>query len=263
MKKVLWGLMLGVALLFSCHSSAPVRRDRGSPPLENAVRATVAFVENRIETAADQTAQVYCSGFFVSENTIVSALHCFQEMRLVRLGETVMQLPTRPNPSGVVVQFVRYGNINMLNQRFINDELNEATVAYIDQENDLAILELREGTRSSDYSLIMQVGTPEIGQNVFLVGHPLELVWSVVDGIISRNIINDRELYRIQASIPLIGGFSGGPLLLPNGRIIGIASSYVGNMHHLSLFIPARAIANGLFKYEMNRYHAPSRSSHH
>lgn len=263
MKKVLWGLLLGVALLFSCHSSAPVRRDRGSPPLENAVRATVAFVENRIETAADQTAQVYCSGFFVSENTIVSALHCFQEMRLVRLGETVMQLPTRPNPSGVVVQFVRYGNINMLNQRFINDELNEATVAYIDQENDLAILELREGTRSSDYSLIIQVGTPEIGQNVFLVGHPLELVWSVVDGIISRNIVNDGELYRIQASIPLIGGFSGGPLLLPNGRVIGIASSYVGNMHHLSLFISARAMTNGLFKYEMNRYHAPARSSHH
>jgi len=262
MRKVLLGLLLGVALLFSCHSSVPVQRDRGSPPLENAVRATVAFIENRTETAADQTAQVYCSGFFVSETTIISALHCFQQMRLIRLGETVMQLPTRPNPTGVVVQFVRYGNINMLNQRFINDELNEATVAYVDQENDLAILELREGTRNSDYSLIIQVGTPEIAQHVFLVGHPLELVWSLVDGIISRNIIENRQLYRIQASIPLIGGFSGGPLLLPNGRVIGIASSYVGNMHHLSLFIPARAITDGLFKYEMNRYHAPTSRTH-
>lgn len=257
MRKVLLGLILWVALLFSCHSSVPVRRDRGSPPMENAVRATVAFVENRTENAADQTAQVYCSGFFVSEDTIVSALHCFQQMRLVHLGDMVLQIPTRPDPTGVVVQFVRYGDINMLNRRFINNELNEAEVAYIDQENDLAILQLREGTRSSDYSIVIQVGTPGVTERVFLVGHPLELVWSVVDGIISRNIMVDGQLVSIQASIPLIGGFSGGPLLLSNGRVIGVASSYIGNMHHLSMFIPARAITNGLFRYEMGRHHVP------
>ncbi len=259
MKKVLLGLLVGMALLFSCHSSAPVRRDRGSPPLETAVRATVAFVENRIETAADQTAQVYCSGFFVSEDTIVSALHCFQNIRVVRLGDSVIQIPTVLNPTGNVVQFVRYGDINMLNRRFINDELNEARVAYIDPANDLAILELREGTRRSDYSLIIQVGNPEIAQRVYLVGHPLELVWSVVDGIVSRNIIVDGELVNIQASIPLIGGFSGGPLLLPNGRVIGVASLYVGNMHHLSIFVAPRPIVNGLFKYEMSRNHETHR----
>lgn len=255
MRKVLLGLILWVALLFSCHSSVPVRRDRGSPPLENAVRATVAFVENRTETAADQTAQVYCSGFFVSGDTIVSALHCFQHMRLVRLGDMVMQVPTVPNPTGEVVQFVRYGEINMLNRHYIKNTLNEARVAYIDQDNDLAILEIQDGTEASEYNIIIQVGNPELGQRVFLVGHPIELVWSIVDGIISRNVMVDGQLITIQASIPLIGGFSGGPLLLPNGRVIGVASSYIGNMHHLSLFIPTRPIVNALFRYEAGRMH--------
>lgn len=255
MRKVLLGLILWVSLLFSCHSSVPVRRDRGSPPLENAVRATVAFIQNRTDSAADQTAQVYCSGFFISERRIVSALHCFQGLRLVTFNGHVMQIPTIYNPTGTIVQFVRYGDINMLSRRFLNDELNEAEVVYVDQENDLAILSLREGTRDADNIIRLSTETPELAQRVILAGHPHELVWSVVDGIISRNVVSDGEIIVIQASIPLTGGFSGGPLLLPDGRVIAVASSYIGEMHHLSLFVPARAIVNGLFRYEMGRMH--------
>ena len=256
MRKVLLGLILWVALLFSCHSSVPVRRDRGSPPLENALRATVAFIQNRTETAADQTAQVYCSGFFISERRIVSALHCFQELRLVRFNGHVLQLPTVPNPTGTVVQFVRYGDINMISRRFLNDELNEAEVVYVDQENDLAILSLREGTRDADNIVRLSTEMPDIALRVILAGHPHELVWSVVDGIVSRNIIINGELIAIQASIPLTGGFSGGPLLLQDGTIIGVASSYMNDMHHLSLFISSRIVMRDLFIYEMSLLNA-------
>lgn len=255
MKKILIALIVMVGLLNSCHSSVPVHRDREGPPLDTALRATVALIHNRTETSADQTAQVFCSGFFVSDRLMVSALHCLQQLRVVRIGDMTIQLPTRQNPVGDVVQFVRYGDIDMLNRRFINDVLNEARVMYVDPGNDVAILELQEGTASSDVFLTLQVGNLQVAQRVYLMGHPLELVWSIVDGIISRNVISNGQLVAIQASIPLVGGFSGGPLLNSHGRVIGLASSYIGNMHHLSLFIPSRQIANAIFRYGLNRPH--------
>jgi hypothetical protein len=41
--------------------------------------------------------------------------------------------------------------------------------------------------------------------------------------------------------------------MLPDGRAIGLASSYIGDMHHLSLFISSRIIFNGLFAHEFGR----------
>jgi hypothetical protein len=253
MRKVLLGFILLITLLFSCHSNVDIRREERISPLENALRATVAFVETRTETAADQTAQVYCSGFFISDRVIASALHCFQHMRIVNFHGHILQIPTVYDPTGDVVQFVRYGDIDMLTRRFINDIVNEAEVVYIDSENDLAILRLTENTEDAEHIITLAVEPPDVAQRVILVGHPHELVWSVVDGIVSRNIIVNGQLIVIQASIPLTGGYSGGPLMLPDGRAIGLASSYIGDMHHLSLFVASRLIAQGLFIHEMSR----------
>ena len=258
MKRVLLWFILLIALLFSCHSNVTIRREERISPLENALRATVAFVENRTETAAEQTAQVYCSGFFISDRVLASALHCFQHMRTVNFHGHVLQIPTVYNPTGEIVQFVRYGDIDMISRRFINDIINESEVAYVDQENDLAILRLSEDTEDAENIITLTVEPPEIAERVILAGHPHQLVWSVVDGIVSRNIIMNGQLIVIQASIPLTGGYSGGPLMLPNGRVVGMASSYMGDMHHLSLFVSSRLIAQGLFIHEMARMNIPN-----
>lgn len=253
MKRVLLGFILLITLLFSCHSNVEIRREERMSPLENALRATVAFVETRTETAAEQTAQVYCSGFFISDRVIASALHCFQHMRTVNFHGHILQIPTVYNPTGEMVQFVRYGDINILTRRFINDVVNEAEVVYIDSENDLAILRLTESTEDAEHIITLSVETPNIATTVLLVGHPHELVWSVVDGIVSRNIIINGRLIIIQASIPLTGGFSGGPLLSPDGRAVGLASAYVDDMHHLSLFVSSQIIYQGFFTSELVR----------
>lgn len=254
MRKVLLGFILLITLLFSCHSNVDIRREEERiSPLENALRATVAFVENRTETAAEQTAQVYCSGFFISERVLASALHCFQHMRIVNFHGHVLQIPTVTDPTGEIVQFVRYGDIDMVSRRFINDIVNEAEVVYIDRGNDLAILRLTDDTDDAEHIITLSVEPPEIAERVILAGHPHELVWSVVDGIVSRNIIMNGQLIAIQASIPLAGGFSGGPLLSPDGRAVGLASAYVEDMHHLSLFVSSQVIFNGLFAHEMAR----------
>ena len=253
MRKVLLGFILLITLLFSCHSNVDIRREERMSPLENALRATVAFTTERRETAVEQTAQVYCSGFFISERVIASALHCFQHIRTVNFHGHILQIPTVTDPTGEIVQFVRYGDIDMVTREFINDIVNEAQVAYIDIGNDLAILRLTDDTDDAEHIITLSVEPPEIAERVILAGHPHELVWSVVDGIVSRNIIMNDQLVVIQASIPLTGGYSGGPLMLPGGRVVGMASSYMGDMHHLSLFVASRLIAQGLFIHEMSR----------
>lgn len=253
MKRVLLGFILLITLLFSCHSNVDIRREERISPLENALRATVAFIEQRTETAADQTAQVYCSGFFISDRVVASALHCFQHMRIVNFHGHILQIPTVTDPTGEIVQFVRYGDIDMVTREFINDVVNEAQVVYIDIGNDLAILRLTDDTDDAEHIISLSVEPPEIAERVILAGHPHELVWSVVDGIVSRNIIMNGQIVVIQASIPLTGGYSGGPLMLSDGRVVGMASSYMGDMHHLSLFVSSRLIAQGLFIHEMSR----------
>lgn len=254
MRKLLLAFLSCVVLLFSCHNNAvPIRRST-EPPINDVLHATVAIIQPRTESSGE-SAQPYCSGFFISRRMIASALHCFQGMRLVRFRGVILQIPTVEDPTGEVIQFVRYGDINMLSRRFEHDVLNEARVVAIDRNNDIALLMIEPGTDPSDDYIILQHRAPEITQHVYLVGHPQEIVWTVVDGIVSRvlNNTSGRPII-IQATIPLTGGFSGGPLVNEDGEVLGLASAYLGDMHHISIFIASNQILGLMLEYELLRF---------
>ena len=251
MRKILLAFLSCVVLLFSCHNNAvPIRRNT-EPPINSVVHATVAIIQPRTESSGE-SAQPYCSGFFVSRRMIVSALHCFQGMRLVRFRGVVLQIPTVEDPTGEVVQFVRYGDINMLSRHFEHDVLNEARVVSVDRNNDIALLLIEPGTDPTDDYIRIQHRAPEITQHVYLVGHPQEVVWTVVDGIVSRVLTNTsgRPMI-IQATIPLTGGFSGGPMVNEDGEVLGLASAYLGDMHHISIFVASNQILGLMLEYEI------------
>ncbi len=103
-----------------------------------------------------------------------------------------------------------------------------ASLVGVDPSNDLAVL--RIGVRPGELPPI-PIGTSadlEVGQNVFAIGNPFGLDWTLTTGIISaldRELPNDRGgLIRglVQTDAAINPGNSGGPLIDSAGRLIGV-----------------------------------------
>jgi V8-like Glu-specific endopeptidase len=241
--KVLYLLL--VFLLFGCSGNniVVVRENIEQQTLQNALRSTVAIINNRVNSNTE-VANVSCAAFFVSPRIIVGALHCFQVVEYLETTYGSIQAPTRINPVNDVHRFARYGDIDFGNRHFTTDTIHQAKVIAIDQNADIAILELMPETASSTHYLSIGVSLARLTQRVYLIGHPIGMVWSTTDGIVSRTFQMTNGATYTQTNIGVIGGYSGGPLLDIDGNVVGMANYYVGNMHHLSLFISSERIAH-------------------
>ncbi len=110
-----------------------------------------------------------------------------------------------------------------------------------DAELDLSLLKI-EGT----YEKLRLDNSDNVqrGDKVIVIGNPLGLEFSVVQGIISavhREGLNGLEAY-IQTDAPLNPGNSGGPLINTNGKVIGIANFKVSGSEGLGFALESNYI---------------------
>jgi hypothetical protein len=77
-----------------------------------------------------------------------------------------------------------------------------------------------------------------IGQPVYVIGSPAGLEGTISNGLLSgvRNIIGSTL---IQISAPISHGSSGGPVLLSDGKVIGIAAAGLAEGQNLNFALPA------------------------
>jgi S1-C subfamily serine protease len=103
-----------------------------------------------------------------------------------------------------------------------------AIVVATNKVTDLAILKvygISNNTRPVPFGNIDKIS---VGDEVYAIGHPSSLHWSITDGIISNIRKNydfekfDLKADLIQNTAPILGGSSGGPLLNERGQIIGV-----------------------------------------
>jgi S1-C subfamily serine protease len=106
-----------------------------------------------------------------------------------------------------------------------------ARVVATSSQQDLALVRLVRPLPSEVSPIPLSSSMPEIGQDVFVIGHPKEYFWSFTQGIVSQIRPGYRWSYddrsprmgtTIQTQAPVNPGNSGGPLLNDDGAIVGI-----------------------------------------
>jgi S1-C subfamily serine protease len=94
--------------------------------------------------------------------------------------------------------------------------------------------------------VIIQKQTPKIGEEVFTIGNPEGLGWSMSAGIISDNAREVSGEKYLQTTTPVNPGNSGGPLFNRKGEVIGIVTSKLSNAENLNFALPITKVNTSL-----------------
>lgn len=149
------------------------------------------------------------SGFFISEDTLVTNYHVIADATSVK--------------------------IKFVNQ---DDFISNVQIVKASPENDLALL-----TTTKKYSFleIDSINEDKIGGKIFTIGNPRGLEGTISEGILSGRRINDGEEF-LQITAPISPGNSGGPIINKNGKVIGVATFTFKNSQNLNFGVPIRYI---------------------
>lgn len=183
--------------------------------VENLEQKTVALV--RIDE--DKEMGPYCSGVWIEENKILTALHCVKD------------------------ELFRMGTANVILYQIIDDPITSgraAQVKKIDEINDLALLETQVGT-TPKHPISEIADDSWDGEHVNIVGHTIGLWWTYIEGVISStrsDKISTRspELV-LQISSPAWFGNSGGGAFDDEGKLLGISSFISPRAPMMSFFV--------------------------
>ena len=113
-------------------------------------------------------------------------------------------------------------------------------IAYEDSDSDIAIL----ATDRSGQGLSLNQNF-KIGQKVYLLGNPVDLDFSISDGLIS-NAYQKSKRTILQFTAPIDHGSSGSPILDSQGLVVGIAHSVHRESRGFGFGAPAKAIQEAL-----------------
>lgn len=118
---------------------------------------------------------------------------------------------------------------------------HQAQLMAADMERDLCLLKV-PGMVSPTVE-IAPISAVKVGQWAIAIGAPRGLELTLSDGLIS-SLRKDEEgrVQRIQISVPISHGSSGGGLFDRNGKLIGITSSGYDDAQNLNFAIPAEWI---------------------
>jgi len=127
-------------------------------------------------------------------------------------------------------------------------------VVLVSQEQDLALIQTTAAEKFWPAPVLRSGLLPPVGSDVFVIGHPLGLGWSVTRGIISgyRRTSAPARLWMIQTDAAISPGNSGGPLLDRNGVLVGIMTSKAmgGGAENLAFARPTSALLDLLQQAE-------------
>jgi S1-C subfamily serine protease len=139
------------------------------------------------------------------------------------------------------------GSASQVDLRTYDEQSFVATLVVLDAVEDLALLRVEAPDQRWKPVTVEGGGLPQVGSEVYIIGHPLGLTWTVTRGIVS-GIRDDAGRKMIQTDAPISPGNSGGPMLDAEGHLIGIVTSKLvqAGAENLAFARPASALLDFL-----------------
>jgi serine protease Do len=133
------------------------------------------------------------------------------------------------------------GEARPITVQFFDGSKHEATEVFAsDRKLDLAIVRIDAKKKLKPLPLGDSAKLPQ-GQSIIALGHPRGLEYSVVAGVLSGK--RDMEgVSMLQLAIPIEQGNSGGPVLDPQGRVLGIVTMKSLVTNNLGFAVPVNAL---------------------
>jgi len=121
---------------------------------------------------------------------------------------------------------------NLVEENYMinNFESYKAKIIKIDKGKDLALLDISELPSHIKPVPLGNFNKLNVGETVFAIGHPGELIWSFSSGMVSQIRPNYKWKYKnshhfanvIQTQTPINPGNSGGPLFNKDKKLVGV-----------------------------------------
>ncbi len=173
------------------------------------------------------------TGFFVDENYIITNHHVIEDASKI---EVAMETSTKTYA---------------------------AELLYSDKTADIAAIRLKdwETFKKENKFIILKMTTRyDLLDEVYAIGHPWGLFWSISKGVVSRDLMQKPETpnFFLQTDADIYNGNSGGPLLNIKGEVIGVNSNMIskeGGSYGLSIPVTiVKKVLSDLEKYKEVRW---------
>ncbi|MHA1228792.1 MAG: S1C family serine protease [Candidatus Hodarchaeales archaeon] len=155
---------------------------------------------------------------------------------------------------------LRYADVNDITVHFRDGTTAKVLSTYVEDERvaDIGLLKIDLSTLTGPEGgtpIALQpctFGTANVGEEVFAIGEPFGLVWSVTSGIVSglgRQESFFGSVKLLQTDCPLNPGNSGCPVFNMNGEVIGICIGGIGGADGIGFCVPSSTCNLVISKY--------------
>lgn len=236
-KKIILLLTI-LAISAGCCTSVTLREasqvNKKSAIVDQIQNAVVAFV-----ISPDGEKTPYCAGVWIDNEHILTAAHCAEIT-----GRTLFSIDVEESYDAVGDLIVFINKKDLINDEIPQNLVWLGVVKKVDKRRDLALIRSISAT-SSHTIAPLALKDIEIGESIHIVGHPIGLFWSYINGDVSAIRHNDGPTLGkqqikskvIQVSAPIWVGNSGGGAFNYDGYLIGLCSWITLRAPNIGFFI--------------------------